>query len=336
SSRVACAERRFRFCAVSGRTHSRSARCGLVHCGGRMRDAICHILAMPSCAAVRGPPASVGPRCPIVVATFGAAYQAIPRYTGSRSRPSMISEYVTSTCSVGSSHVTPRERRKSSKGDVVRSRAWESSCFAVRRPRPHSMVPRHRRPQPRRSPIKMPANVDGSAEDSADHESALTPDLALDPASGWTAAVGGLGILRNEALVPAFLHDGPGREPVIRQATSRVDHPRVGDLALEHGASPMQWQTADVEPVSMQAIERHEDGRRARFVGGAIEQVELAHEVLVEDAHVAVEDQRRCLERGDCGGGFWNNFLTGYAGGKPADPSNIPGPYWTGVLARSI
>jgi hypothetical protein len=36
--------------------------------------------------------------------------QAIPRYTGSRSRPSISSEYVTSTCRIGSSHVTPRGR----------------------------------------------------------------------------------------------------------------------------------------------------------------------------------------------------------------------------------
>jgi len=36
------------------------------------------------------------------------------------------------------------------------------------------------------------------------------------------------------------------------------------------------------------------------------------------------------------GGGGWNSFLTGYAGGKPADPSNIPGSYWAGVLAKSI
>jgi hypothetical protein len=42
------------------------------------------------------------------------------RYTGSRSRPSMSSLYVTSTFSVGSSHTTPRDGRKSWNADVLR------------------------------------------------------------------------------------------------------------------------------------------------------------------------------------------------------------------------
>jgi hypothetical protein len=48
----------------------------------------------------------------------GAGTSASPRETGSRNRSSMISEYVTSTCSVGSSHVMPRESWKSRVGDV--------------------------------------------------------------------------------------------------------------------------------------------------------------------------------------------------------------------------
>jgi hypothetical protein len=73
----------------------------------------------------------------------------------------MSSEYVTSTFSVGSSHVTPRESRKSGKGELERSRAWASNAFAVRSPRPHSTIPRKSSRRPRRSPIRMPANVDG-------------------------------------------------------------------------------------------------------------------------------------------------------------------------------
>jgi hypothetical protein len=34
--------------------------------------------------------------------------EAIPRYTASRSRPSITEPYASSTCSVGSSHVTRR------------------------------------------------------------------------------------------------------------------------------------------------------------------------------------------------------------------------------------
>jgi hypothetical protein len=48
--------------------------------------------------------------------------EASPRYTGSRSRPSISSLYVSSTCNVGSSHVTLRGRRKPWNGVVLRSR----------------------------------------------------------------------------------------------------------------------------------------------------------------------------------------------------------------------
>src|SRR5688500_3245681 len=50
----------------------------------------------------------------------------MPRYTGSRSRPSMTSLYVSSTWSVGWSHVTPRDSRHSWTGDVLRSRPRRS------------------------------------------------------------------------------------------------------------------------------------------------------------------------------------------------------------------
>jgi hypothetical protein len=109
-------------------------------------------------------------------------------------------------------------------------------------------------------------------------------------------------ILRDEALVSAFLHDRPGGEPVIRQAPRGVDHAGAVHLSLEHGATPMQRQAAQVETVAVQAVEGHEDGRRARLVGGSIEQVELAHEVLVEHAHLAIENQRRCFEHRDRSG----------------------------------
>jgi hypothetical protein len=104
----------------------------------------------------------------------------------------MTSEYVTSTCSVGSSHVTPRERPKSWNGDVLRSR-------------PRSSMWRRRR---------------------------------------------------------------SGRP----RASSCVD---------------------------VQTVEGHEHRRRARLVGlGAAEQVKLRHEILVENADFAIENERRRLERG--------------------------------------
>jgi len=56
---------------------------------------------------------------------------------------------------------TARESRKSWNGDAERSLAWARNAFAVRRPSPHSTVPRNNRWRPRHSPTRMPANVDG-------------------------------------------------------------------------------------------------------------------------------------------------------------------------------
>jgi len=50
----------------------------------------------------------------------------------------------------------------------------------------------------------------------------------------------------------------------------------------------MQRQTAGVERVDVQTVERHEHGRRARLVGGAaIEKVKLLTRFLV-NTHLAV------------------------------------------------
>jgi hypothetical protein len=47
-------------------------------------------------------------------------------------------------------------------------------------------------------------------------------------------------------------------------------------------------------------VERHEHGRCARLLGDrSAEQMKLRHELLVECAHLAVEDQRRSLQRGE-------------------------------------
>src|SRR5262249_10372587 len=55
------------------------------------------------------------------------------------------------------------------------------------------------------------------AEDSAADESALAPDLALDPASRRSTAIDQREVLRDEPLVPAFDHLCPRVEAIKRQ-----------------------------------------------------------------------------------------------------------------------
>jgi hypothetical protein len=62
------------------------------------------------------------------------------------------------------------------------------------------------------------------AEDAAEHEATVSADLHFDPASCLTTAADRLAILRDEPLIPALLHDGLGREAVIRQTPRGADH----------------------------------------------------------------------------------------------------------------
>src|SRR5687767_7082064 len=55
-------------------------------------------------------------------------------------------------------------------------------------------------------------------------------------------------------------------------------------------------------PRSCRQSNAHEHGGRGELAGGIAEQVELAHEILVEDADLAVEDERAGRESRDRGG----------------------------------
>jgi hypothetical protein len=107
----------------------------------------------------------------------------------------------------------------------------------------------------------------GPADHAADNESPLTADLHLDPGARRPAAIDRLGVLRHQARVSAFLHDRPGCGSIVGQAPRGEDHAGARDLLLEDGASSVQRQPADVEPVNVQTVEGHEHWRCARLVG---------------------------------------------------------------------
>jgi hypothetical protein len=174
----------------------------------------------------------------------------------------------------------PRDAARESEIMKRRHRACASASeqiFAVRRPMPHSTVPRKNRRRPRRSPTSRPANVTGRPR---------IPPITIRPS--------------RRILHLIQLDDRPGAEPLLGQSARRVDHAGALRLVLEHVSASVQGEATDVETVEVQAIERHERGRRTWLVSlAAIEQVELRDEVLIEHAYLAVEDQRRCFERAD-------------------------------------
>ena len=68
---------------------------------------------------------------------------------------------------------TARESRKSWNGDAERSLAWARNAFAVRRPSPHSTVPRNNRWRPRRSPTRMASRGVGRRAELLGHLSGV-------------------------------------------------------------------------------------------------------------------------------------------------------------------
>lgn len=97
------------------------------------------------------------------------------------------------------------------------------------------------------------------AEDASGNEPALAADLYLHPRPRRSAAIARLGVLRNEPFVTPLFHDRPRGVAVVGQPASGEHHACARDLLLEHVSAAVQRQSADVEPVNVQAIECHEE-----------------------------------------------------------------------------
>jgi hypothetical protein len=200
----------------------------------------------------------------------------------------MISLYVSSTWRVGSSHVTPRDNRKSEGRCAALAASTEQILSGAQAEAPFDGPAVE---QPAADTLTDHDAGEGGRQtnDAAEHESSLMANLHLDPGARRAPTVDRLGVFRDEAFVSTFLDDAPGREAVIRETSRGVDHARPGDLLLKHGASSVERQTANVQAVDMQTVERHEDGRRARLLGyRAVEQMKLADQILVEHAPALV------------------------------------------------
>ena len=75
---------------------------------------------------------------------------------------------------------------------------------------------------------------------------------------------------------------------------------RTGDDVLEGPASIREWAQSEIPAAPADAVERHEHGRRGLGVRVRFgEKVEPGNELLVEAAHLPVEDEGRSQQRGD-------------------------------------
>jgi hypothetical protein len=123
---------------------------------------------------------------------------------------------------------------------------------------------------------------------------------SLLPARRFPGAIRALSVLGHETLVTVLLHQFPGVEAVGSQTPDREDQVGPVDCPLEHASALVKRLRPEIPVTYPEAVERHEDRRGAddRRVG-IVKQVELADELLVEDADLAVEDEARGPELAD-------------------------------------
>jgi len=92
----------------------------------------------------------------------------------------------------------------------------------------------------------------------------------------------------------------PRRSAVVRKASDRVDEIGAVELTLELLPPLGQRASTEIATTRPKAIERHENRRRRDDRGVRLaEQMKPGNQLLVEDGHLAVEDERRFPESRD-------------------------------------
>ena len=100
-------------------------------------------------------------------------------------------------------------------------------------------------------------------------------------------------VFRNQPLVAAGLNRRPGREPILVEMARGIDEPiGAGHDVLKGLPAITQRTLAEIASAELEAVEGHEHGRRRQLAARIAEQMEPAHEVPIEDADLAVEDER--------------------------------------------
>jgi hypothetical protein len=89
---------------------------------------------------------------------------------------------------------------------------------------------------------------------------------------------------------------------MVREAPGWVDQVPAHHLVLQHGSALVQRQRTQIPPTLMEAVKDHVDGWG--LDGGLVspappEQMELADELVVKDADLAIQDQLRGEQSSD-------------------------------------
>src|SRR5262249_13268049 len=127
--------------------------------------------------------------------------------------------------------------------------------------------------------------------DRANDEDALVTDLDLDPDTRRALPVSRSGILRHQSFIPTFHNDVPRLAAILRQAPARQEEVDIVDEILKHAPTLDERLTSKVPCTDLKHVENDENrGRGNDAATVVIQQMEPAHELLIEDGDFTVQN----------------------------------------------